>query len=122
MRAPRRRAHSSSSSTITPDPSPMMNPSRFLSKGRLARAGSSLRVESARIAANPPPPMGVMAASRPPPTLVLAVERGEAPDARRDVDANPVAALGRDRQPGGVHGELRCGDGELDEDVRLLDV
>ena len=36
---------------MTPAPSPMMKPSRSLSNGRLARCGSSLRVDSARIAA-----------------------------------------------------------------------
>ena len=36
------------------------------SNGRLARSGSSLRVESAFIAANPPMPIGVIAASEPP--------------------------------------------------------
>ena len=46
-----------------PAPSPTTNPSRSASNGRLARSGSSLRVESAFIAANPPTPMGVMAAS-----------------------------------------------------------
>ena len=33
-----------------------------------------------------------------------------------------VAMSGGDRQPGVVHRELRRGDGELDEDVHLLDV
>ena len=47
-------------------PSPMMKPSRSLSNGRLARCGSSLRVDSARIAANPPTPIGVIEASDPP--------------------------------------------------------
>ncbi len=38
----------------TPAPSPITNPSRPRSKGREAPAGSSLRVERARIAAKPP--------------------------------------------------------------------
>ena len=50
----------------------MTNPSRSLSQGRLARAGSSLRVERARMAANPPTPMGVMAASAPPAIMTSA--------------------------------------------------
>ena len=40
-----------------PAPSPTTKPSRSLSKGRLACCGSSLRVESARMAANPPTDM-----------------------------------------------------------------
>ena len=58
-----------------PAPSPMTKPSRSLSQGRLARAGSSLRVESARMAANPPTPMGVMAASAPPAIMTSASPR-----------------------------------------------
>ncbi len=58
-----------------PAPSPMTNPSRSLSNGRLARAGSSLRVESARIAANPPTPIGVIAASDPPAIITSASPR-----------------------------------------------
>src|SRR5208282_1496419 len=72
MGAPRRRACSSSSRTMMPAPSPITKPSRSLSQGRLARAGSSLRVESARMAANPPTPMGVMAASAPPAIMTSA--------------------------------------------------
>src|SRR5450759_4771440 len=72
MGAPRRRACSSSSRTKMPAPSPITKPSRSLSQGRLARAGSSLRVESARMAANPPTPMGVMAASAPPAIITSA--------------------------------------------------
>src|SRR5205809_215210 len=44
-----------------PAPSPTTKPSRCASNGRLARAGSSLRVESAFIEANPPMPMAVLA-------------------------------------------------------------
>ena len=49
-----------------PAPSARTKPSRSRSNGRLARGGSSLRVERARIAAKPPRPMCVIAASLPP--------------------------------------------------------
>ena len=49
-----------------PAPSPSTKPSRSLSHGRLAVAGSSLRVESARGAAKPPTPSGLIVASEPP--------------------------------------------------------
>ena len=55
-----------------PAPSPMTKPSRAVSQGRLAFSGSSLRVESARMAANPPTPIGVMAASAPPAIMTSA--------------------------------------------------
>ena len=58
-----------------PAPSPMMKPSRSLSHGRDAVVGSSLRVERARIAANPPTPMGVIAASEPPAIMTSASPR-----------------------------------------------
>ena len=54
--------------------------------------------------------------------LVLALDRGEPADARRDEDADRRRVLGRDRQPRVVHRELRRRDGVLDEDVHLLDV
>jgi len=38
----------------------MTNPSRWVSKGRLARSGSLLRVESAFMALNPPTPGAVL--------------------------------------------------------------
>ena len=47
MRAPRAFACSYSSSTTAPAPSAITKPSRSLSQGRLARSGSSLRVDSA---------------------------------------------------------------------------
>ena len=53
----------------------MTKPSRSLSNGRLACAGSSLRVDSARIAAKPPTPIGVMAASEPPAIITSASPR-----------------------------------------------
>src|SRR6185369_5456475 len=49
--------------------------SRSLSNGRLARAGSSLRVDSARNAANPPRLIGVIAASDPPAIIASASPR-----------------------------------------------
>ena len=56
-----------------PAPSPTTNPSRCLSQGRLARCGSSFRCDSARMAANPPMPIGVMQASAPPQIITSAV-------------------------------------------------
>ena len=53
----------------------MMNPSRSLSNGRLARIGSSFLVDRARIAANPPTPSGVIAASDPPAIMASASPR-----------------------------------------------
>ena len=55
-----------------PAPSPITKPSRSRSKGREARTGSSLRVDSARMAAKPPTPSGVMAASLPPAIMASA--------------------------------------------------
>src|SRR3954464_161779 len=75
MRAPRALANSYSSRISTPEPSPTMKPSRSRSKGRLALAGSSLRVESARSAPNPPMPIGVIAASEPPAIITSAPPR-----------------------------------------------
>ncbi len=46
----------------------MTNPSRPASKGRDARSGSSLRVDSAFMAANPAMPTRVIGASAPPHT------------------------------------------------------
>ena len=63
----------------------MMKPSRSRSNGRQARSGSSLRVDSARIAAKPPTPMGVMAASDPPATMTSASPR------RMNSKASPMA-------------------------------
>ncbi len=53
----------------------MTKPSRPASKGRLARAGSSLREESARMASKPPMPSGVMVASAPPATMTSTAPR-----------------------------------------------
>ncbi len=58
-----------------PEPSPTTNPSRSRSQGREAFSGSSLRCESARMAANPPIPMGVMQASAPPQIIASASSR-----------------------------------------------
>src|SRR5918996_4107634 len=66
MGAPRCLAHESSSRITTPAPSPVTNPSRSRSNGRLARWGSAFLVESAFIAAKPPMLIGVIVASDPP--------------------------------------------------------
>src|SRR5215470_1909580 len=58
-----------------PAPSPTTKPSRSASKGRLAVAASSLRVERAFIDANPPTPIGVMVASVPPQIIISAAPR-----------------------------------------------
>ena len=50
----------------------MTNPSRPASNGRLARSGSSFRCEMARMAKNPPMPMGVTGASVPPASMTSA--------------------------------------------------
>ena len=83
----------------TPEPSPITKPSRSLSNGRLARSGSSLRVDSARMAAKPPTPMGVMADSEPPAIITSASSRrmisNESPMACADAEhAVHVAELG----------------------------
>ena len=56
----------SDSSTTIPAPSPSTKPSRPLSNGREARSGSSLRSDSARMAANAPMFSSMIAASVPP--------------------------------------------------------
>src|SRR6476620_7196615 len=53
----------------------MTKPSRSLSNGRLAFCGASLRVDSARIAPNPPTPIGVIAASERPAIITSAARR-----------------------------------------------
>ena len=55
-----------------PAPSPDTKPSRSLSKGRLAPWGSSLRVDIAFMALNPPMPSSVMVASAPPAMMASA--------------------------------------------------
>src|SRR3982074_2966135 len=55
-----------------PAPSPMTNPSRSLSNGREERCGSALRVLMARMAQNPPMPIGTTVASVPPAKIALA--------------------------------------------------
>src|SRR5580765_309156 len=75
MAAPLLRGASSSSRMTMPAPSPMTKPSRALSNGRLARVGSLLRVESARMAANPPTLIGVIDASDPPAIITSASPR-----------------------------------------------
>src|SRR3546814_5371351 len=74
MRAPRLRACSYSSSTNAPAPSPNTKPSRSRSQGREAVVGSSLRVESARMAAKPPMPKGDTVDSAPPATMTRSEE------------------------------------------------
>src|SRR4029453_8519754 len=75
MCTPRLTAASSSSRIRTPAPSPITKPSRSLSNGRLARSGWSFRVDNARMAPNPPMPIGVMAASEPPAIITSASPR-----------------------------------------------
>src|SRR3569832_1289466 len=57
---------------MTPAPSPSTKPSRSLSQGREAVAGSSLREDSARADANPPNPRGEMVDSAPPANMTSA--------------------------------------------------
>jgi len=52
-----------------PAPSPMTNPSLSLSQGLDAFVGSSLRLDRARQAMNPPTPEGMTAASAPPASM-----------------------------------------------------
>ena len=58
-----------------PAPSPITKPSRSASNGREAFFGSSLRVESARIEANPATDIGVIALSAPPQIIASASPR-----------------------------------------------
>src|SRR6185503_8893383 len=73
-----------------PAPSPQTKPSRSLSNGRLARWGSSFRVDNARMAAKPPMPIGVIDASDPP-AIITSASPTECADA---VQAVHVARLG----------------------------
>ena len=68
-----------------PEPSPRTKPSRSLSQGREAVFGSSLRVESARIAAKPPIASGVTTDSEPPAIIASASPR------RMMFTASPIA-------------------------------
>src|SRR5437588_10299095 len=82
-----------------PAPSPTTKPFRFASQGREAFPGSSLRCDSARMAANPPTLMGVMAASAPPQIIASASPRwiilNESPiECALEVQAVAVAELG----------------------------
>src|SRR5262245_57185157 len=77
----------------------MMNPSRSLSNGGLARLGSSLRVDSARSAPKPPRLIGVIAASEPPAIIASASPRlmisNDSPTACAEAEhAVQVAILG----------------------------
>src|SRR5437868_6369310 len=95
----------------TPAPSPMMKPSRSRSNGRLARDGSSLRVDRARSWPKPPRLIGVIAAS----------DGAEAADPRTDERPDIGRVLPGDLQLRIVNGELGGGDRVLDEEVHLLD-
>jgi len=85
MVAPRARACASVSRMRIAAPSPMTNPSRPASNGRLARAGSSFRVERALSEQNPASDKGVIGASLPP-----AMHASRIP-ARRSWCASPIA-------------------------------
>ena len=54
---------------VIPAPSPITKPSLFLSQGRDALVGSSLRLDRALQAMKPPTPDGMMAASAPPASI-----------------------------------------------------
>src|ERR1700753_100170 len=68
-----------------PAPSPRMNPSRSRSNGRLARVGSSLRVESAVSRLKPVTPKGWIMLCVPPESITSASPR------RRISTASPMA-------------------------------
>ncbi len=90
----------------TPAPSPMMKPSRSLSNGRLARDGSSLRVDSARIEPKPPTLIGVIAASEPPAIIAIGVAAAD--------DLERLADGVRRRRAGGAGGQVRSLGAEAD--------
>src|SRR6266403_1426208 len=75
MRASRRCACSSDSSTRTPPPSPHTKPSRPASNGREAFSGSSLRVDIAFIEQKPAMVSGTTMASAPPAIITSASPR-----------------------------------------------
>src|SRR5437773_6526760 len=102
-------ACSRDSRTRMPAPSPTTNPSRPESQGRLACAGSSLRVESAFMAANPPTPIGVMVASAPPQNHHF---RGAALDNFERV-ANRMRGSGASRGGGGFRPARAIPNGNL---------
>ena len=58
---------------IAPAPSPITNPSLFLSKGRLADFGSSFLSLNAFIALKPPTPAALTTASLPPDITISAL-------------------------------------------------
>src|SRR5256886_4466999 len=93
MRAPRARACSSVSSTMAPEPSPRTNPSRPLSNGRDAASGSSLRVDIARMAANPASGSGWITASVPPATATSARPERRMSSAQATASAPVAQAL-----------------------------
>src|SRR3989442_922099 len=81
MWQPRLRACSRSSSTRIPAPSPRTKPSRSLSKGRLASAGESLRIDRARSALKHATTNGLINASEPPAIMTSASFRAMKRDA-----------------------------------------
>src|SRR2546425_1176942 len=75
MRASRALAYASDSRTTMPAPSPHTKPSRFASNGRMAFAGSSLRVDIAFIEQKPAIVSGTTMASAPPAIITSASPR-----------------------------------------------
>src|SRR3954463_12006407 len=130
MRAPRAVARSYSSRISTPAPSPTMKPSRSLSNGRLARSGSSLRVDRARSAPKPPMPIGVIAASEPPaiitsggPRLMISKAPADVGGATLDdlegiadrVRRRRARRAGRRVRPLGAEADRHLAGGEVDD-------
>src|SRR6266513_1187219 len=113
MRAPRRRACSSSSRSIAPPPSLSTKPSRSLSHGRLASVGASLRVESAFAWPKLPSPQRVVATS-PPPAIIRSASPYWMLRMPKPMACGPDH---RGRRGNGHHalraGELRPGEGAL---------
>src|SRR5581483_2942063 len=87
MRASRRRACASDSSTTMPPPSPHTKPSRAASNGREAFWGSSFRVDMAFIEQKPAMVSGTMMASAPPAIITSAAPRW------MSLNASPMAWL-----------------------------
>src|SRR4051794_25154170 len=98
-RAPRAAAWSARSRMIAPAPSPRTNPSRFLSQGRDARSGSSLRVDMARIEAKPAIGSGCTTASVLPAITTSARPRRIRSRPRASASAPVAQALAMARTP-----------------------
>src|SRR3569832_532882 len=84
---------------MTPAPSPSTKPSRSLSQGREAVAGSSMHEDNTRTEANPPKPRGEMVDSAPPAIMTSAspysIMRAAAPmQCRPVVQAVTMARFG----------------------------